>query len=143
MIVHSMREDDLVLALAHPETMIGSDGLPPGMGGKPHPRMYGTFPRVLARYVRETGTLTMEEAVRKMTSLPAATFGLTDRGVVAPGHAADLVAFEPTTVRDVADYDDPVRAPAGISWVMQHGSVVVRDGRYLGPRAGQRLQPSG
>jgi N-acyl-D-aspartate/D-glutamate deacylase len=141
MILYSMREDDLTLAMQHKLAMIGSDGLPPGVGGKPHPRMYGTFPRVLARYSRELGTLALPDAVRRMTSLPAESFGLHDRGTIAAGMAADLVAFDPAEVRDLADYTEPTREPAGIAWVMVNGQVVVRGGRYLGPRAGRRLQP--
>lgn len=143
MIVHSMDENDLQLALEHPQTMIGSDGLPPGVGGKPHPRMYGTFPRVLARYVRERTVVSLEDAVRKMTSLPAATFGLVDRGIVAPGRAADLVSFDPAEVLDLADYTQSTRPPQGIAWVMVNGKVVARDGHYLQERAGHRLQPQG
>jgi N-acyl-D-aspartate/D-glutamate deacylase len=142
MIVHSMQEDDLALAMSHEKTMIGSDGLPPGVGGKPHPRMYGTFPRVLARYCRELGTLGLPDAVRRMTSLPADSFGLHDRGVIAPDAAADLVAFDPATIRDLADYAQPTREPEGIAWVMVNGQVVVRDGRYLGRRTGRRLVPA-
>lgn len=142
MIVHSMQEDDLALALGHELTMVGSDGLPPGVGGKPHPRTYGTFPRVLARYSRELGILDLPEAVRRMTSLAAESFGLSDRGVIAPGKAADLVAFDPATIRDRAEYAEPTREPEGISWVMVNGRLVVRDGRYLGPRSGQRLTPT-
>jgi N-acyl-D-aspartate/D-glutamate deacylase len=141
MIVHSMNEADLEQAMVHRMTMIGSDGLPPGVGGKPHPRMYGTFPRVLARYVRERGVLTLAAAVRKMTSLPAETFGLTDRGTVAPGMVADLVAFDPAAVLDVADYQEPTQQPRGIDWVMQAGRIVVQDGAYVGGRWGQRLRP--
>lgn len=142
MIVHLTHEDDLTLAMAHPATMVGSDGLPPGVGGKPHPRMYGTFPRVLARYVRDLGILALPEAVRRMTSLPAEAFGLADRGVIAPGKAADLVALNPATVRDRADYSDPLQPPEGIAWVMINGRVVVHDSQYLGPRAGRRLIPA-
>ena len=142
MIVHSMQEDDLILAMRHELTMIGSDGLPPGVGGKPHPRMYGTFPRVLARYSRELSILDLGDAVRRMTSLPAETFGLHDRGVIAPGKAADLVAFDPACVLDLADYAEPTREPEGIAWVMVNGEFVVRDGRYLGRRAGRRLVPA-
>lgn len=142
MIIFSMREEDLVEALVHPHTMIGSDGLPPGGGGKPHPRMWGTFPRVLSRYVRETGALSLEEAVRKMTSLPARRFGLSDRGEVRPGAAADLVVLDPGTVHDEADYADPVRPATGIRDVMVAGRVVVDGGRYVGERAGSRLAPS-
>jgi len=141
MIVHSMHEPDLVRALQHPSTMIGSDGLPPGLGGRPHPRTYGTFPRVLARYVRELGVFPLEEAVRRMTSLPAAAFRLRGRGRVAPGLAADLVAFDADAVRDVATYDDPARGPEGIAWVMVNGEMVVEGGVYAGRRAGHRLHP--
>lgn len=142
MILFSMHEDDLRQALQHSATMIGSDGLPPGVGGKPHPRTYGTFPRVLARYVRDEATLTLEDAVRRMTSLPADTFGLADRGVVAPGYVADLVVFDPLTVQDRADYAAPTLAPSGIPIVIQGGKIVVRDGHYLGVRAGRRLRPT-
>jgi N-acyl-D-amino-acid deacylase len=141
MIVHSMCEDDVQSVLTHPGTMIGSDGLPPGTGGKPHPRMHGTFPRILARYVRDLGTLSLPEAVHKMTGLPAATFGLADRGRVAPGKVADLVAFDPEAVRDRADFESPTAAPEGISWVMQRGRLVVQGDNYLGGRMGERLQP--
>lgn len=141
MIVHSMCEHDVQTVLAHPGTMIGSDGLPPGTGGKPHPRTHGTFPRVLARYVRELGTLSLPEAVHKMTGLPAATFGLADRGQVAPGKVADLVAFDSEAIRDRADFENPTAAPEGISWVMQRGELVVQGDTYLGARMGERLKP--
>ncbi|MGI8614537.1 MAG: N-acyl-D-amino-acid deacylase family protein [Nocardioidaceae bacterium] len=142
MIIFSMREEDLVEALVHPLTMIGSDGLPPGGGGRPHPRMWGTFPRVLSRYVRETGALSLEEAVRKMTSLPARRFGLANRGQVRPGAVADLVVLDPGTVHDEADYDDPVRPARGIIDVLVGGRLAVDAGRYMGERAGRRLVPS-
>ncbi|WP_448615083.1 N-acyl-D-amino-acid deacylase family protein [Modestobacter sp. URMC 112] len=142
MIVFAMREEDLVQALRHPLTMIGSDGLPPGGGGLPHPRMWGTFPRVLSRYVRETGVLSLEEAIRKMTSLPAARFGLAGRGEVRPGAVADLVVLDPRTVDDEADYDDPVRPATGILDVLIGGRLVVDRGTYVGVRAGARLVPS-
>lgn len=141
MINHSIHEDDLVHAMSHPATMIGSDGLPPGVGGKPHPRAYGTFPRILGRYTREKGVLDLPEAVRRMTSLPADTFGLRDRGLVAPGMAADLVNFAPETIEDLADYESPTKPPAGINWVMQNGHVVARNGHYQGERTGRRLRP--
>lgn len=142
MVMHMMHEDDLETALADPVTMIGSDGLPPGAGGKPHPRMYGTFPRVLARYARERGSLTMAEAVRRMTSLPAQTFGLHDRGVIAPDMSADLVCFSPDEIADQATYDDPAQSPHGITWVMQNGNLVVHNGAYIGQRGGRRLTPA-
>lgn len=121
--------------------MIGSDGLPPGTGGKPHPRLTGTFPRVLGRYVRERGVLPLPEAIRRMTSLPAQCFRIPNRGVIAPGHVADLVAFSTDTVIDVGDYQDPLRPPVGIPWVCQAGRTVVDNGEYLGPRTGIRLKP--
>lgn len=140
MVIASMSEADVETVLAHPSTMIGSDGLPPGVGGKPHPRLFGTFPRVLGRYVRERGVLSLPEAVARMTALPAQVFGLTDRGRVAPGAIADLVAFDPGKIADRCDYRDPVHPPAGIAWVMQGGRFAVRDGRWLGTRLGRRLE---
>jgi N-acyl-D-amino-acid deacylase len=142
MINHSIHEDDLVRVMSHPSTMVGSDGLPPGVEGKPHPRAYGTFPRVLARYTREKGVLEFPDAVRRMTSLPADTFGLADRGVVTPGMAADLVCLAPDTVEDRADYESPTTPPVGIHWVMQNGRIVVEAGCYRGERAGRRLVPT-
>lgn len=140
-VLFTMHEDDLVAALTDAHTMVGSDGLPPGVGGRPHPRLFGTFPRVLGRYVRERATLDLGTAVHKMTGLPAATFGLEDRGLVAQGKVADLVAFDAAEVTDVGDYRDPVHPPRGLAWVMQAGTAVVRDGRWLGVRRGRRLQP--
>ncbi|MDA3643089.1 D-aminoacylase [Saccharopolyspora indica] len=141
MIHFSMHEDDLELALADPHTAIGSDGLPPGTGGKPHPRLTGTFPRVLGRYTRDRRVLDLPEAVHRMTGLPAQIFGIPDRGQIAPGKIADLVAFDPRTVGDRGDYADPMQQPAGIPWVCQRGRTVVEDGRYLGHRSGIRLTP--
>jgi N-acyl-D-amino-acid deacylase len=140
-VLFTMHENDLLAALTDPHTMIGSDGLPPGVGGRPHPRLFGTFPRVLGRYVRDQGVLALGTAIHKMTGLPAATFGLTGRGVVAPGNVADLVAFDAAAVTDVGDYRDPVHPPRGLAWVMQAGTAVVRDGRWLGVRRGRRLLP--
>lgn len=139
MVVHSMQEPDLELAMRHPATMIGSDGLPPGTGGKPHPRGQGTFPRVLGRYVRERGTVDLETAVHKMTGLPARTFGLHDRGVLAEGNVADLVVLDAHAVIDGATYAEPTTPPEGIDLVVQAGQVVVRDGTYRQVRAGRRL----
>jgi len=143
MIIFSMQEEDLVEALRHPLTMVGSDGLPPGGGGKPHPRMWGTFPRVLSRYVRETGVLSLEEAIRKMTSLPAQRFGLRGRGEVRPGAVADLLVLDPALVHDEADYADPVRPARGILDVFVGGRLAVDAGAYVGERHGSRLTPAG
>lgn len=139
MIVHFMHEVDVRTSLSNPLTVIGSDGLPPGTGGRPHPRTYGTFPRVLGHYARDEGIMTVEEAVRKMTQLPAEIFGITDRGVIRRGAVADLVTFDPTTIIDTATYQDPINRPRGIDSVFQEGIPVVRDGKWQGTRRGRRL----
>jgi len=141
MIIFLMDEGDVKRVMRDERTAIGSDGLAPGAGGKPHPRMFGTFPRVLSRYVRELDVLTLEQAVYKMTGLPAQIFRLDDVGRVAPGKAADLVAFDAATVADDLNYRDPIRQPKGIAWVMQAGEVIVRDGKLCGNRKGRRLCP--
>ena len=140
MTVHQMSEDDVITALQDEYTMIGSDGLPPGTGGKPHPRMYGTFPRVLGRFSRTLNVLPLPEAVRRMTSLPADTFGLTDRGLIKPGFKADIVAFNAAEVNDTATFENPVVYPEGIPWVMINCQIVVEAGQYFGGRRGQRLK---
>jgi N-acyl-D-amino-acid deacylase len=142
MVIFSMDEADVTRVLADPRTMVGSDGLPPGFGGRPHPRLFGTFPRVLARYVRELGLLSLEEAVRKMTWQPAQKFRIPERGRVAPGLIADLVAFDRDRIQDHCDYRDPGRPPDGIAWVMQAGQVALEQGRFLGERLGRRLEPA-
>jgi N-acyl-D-amino-acid deacylase len=139
-VLHSMGDEDVEAALSHPWGMIGSDGLPAGGGGRPHPRLFGTFPRVLSRYVRERPVLTLEEAVHRMTGLPAAYFGMPDRGVVEAGRVADLVVFDPAAIRDVATFDAPEAAPAGIAAVYQEGRQVVEGARYRGPRRGRVLR---
>lgn len=139
MICHGMSEDDVRAALASPHTTIGSDGLPVGTGGKPHPRGYGTFVRVLDEYVRRRGVLSLEEAVRKMTSLPAEIFSIPDRGIIAPGRIADLVVFDPDGIRDETSYENPTEAPVGIDSVWLAGEAVVRAGEWLGVRRGRFL----
>jgi N-acyl-D-aspartate/D-glutamate deacylase len=138
MIVFSMQEEDLVEALRHPLTMIGSDGLPHDV--HPHPRLWGTFPRVLGHYAREVGLFSLEEAVRRMTSLPAAQFGLVDRGSLRPGAYADLVLFDPTTIADRATFEFPTRPAAGIEMVMVNGRVVWQGGAATGARPGRALR---
>lgn len=137
MVYHFMSEDDIGRILRHPQVMIASDSavLPYGEG-VPHPRGYGNNPRVLARYVREHGLLSLEEAVRKMTSLPADQFGFADRGRLAPGFAADLVVFDPQTVADRATFDAPHQYPTGIPFVLVNGVFVVREERLTGARPG-------
>ncbi|MFI1486896.1 hypothetical protein [Streptomyces sp. NPDC020747] len=135
MVDFSMDERDVETVLRAPRTSVCTDGLAIALGGKPHPRLYGSFPRVLGRYVRERGVLDLPTAVHKMTGLTAEVFGV-------PGLIADLVAFDPATVGDTATYADPRRTPTGIHWVMQSGHLVVRDGHWLGARCGVRLAPA-
>jgi N-acyl-D-amino-acid deacylase len=135
----SMREEDVETNIQHPWMMIGSDGLPV-LDGLPHPRLFGTYPRVLGVYVRERGVVALPEAVRRMTSLPAQVFGLSDRGEVRPGYWADLVLFDPDTVIDTATYDDPKREPEGISLVVVNGQVAYEDGRHTGAGSGRMLR---
>lgn len=139
MVVVSMDEADVDSVISDPATMVGSDGLPPGLGGRPHPRQYGTFPRVLQRYVRERGTLSLPEAIRKMTSLPADTFGLRGRGRVAQGAISDLVIFSAEEIREVSTYADPAHPPSGLAAVLMGGRLVVHGGGWLGARRGVRL----
>ena len=142
MIVHGIGEVDVQTALRSPFTAIGSDGLPVGTGGKPHPRGYGTFARVLDYYVRQENLLSLEEAIRRMTSLPADVFSLRGRGRIEVGCAADLVVFDAVNLRDHATFDDPVRSPSGIHSVWIAGEQVVSDGEYLGRRCGSLLKAS-
>jgi N-acyl-D-aspartate/D-glutamate deacylase len=137
-ILDMMDEGDVQTVMRHPMTMIGSDGIP--LGGKPHPRLYGTFARVLGHYARELGLLTMEDAVYRMTGMPAQKFGLSDRGVLRAGAAADLVIFDPVTVIDTGTFNDPKRYPAGIAYVFVNGVAVVANGRHTKARPGRALR---
>jgi dihydroorotase/N-acyl-D-amino-acid deacylase len=138
-VLHSMSEDDVRTVMRHPSTMIGSDGIP-ALPGKPHPRLWGTFARVLGRYARELGLFPLHEAVYRMTGLPARKFGLVDRGLVREGAFADLVVFDPARVIDVGTYEDPNHAPAGIPHVLVNGTAVVKDGAHTGARPGRPLR---
>lgn len=109
-------------------------------GGKPHPRCYGTFPRLLGRYVRELGVLSLEEAVRKMTGLPAARLGLSDRGRIKEGAFADLVVFDPDRIADRATFADPHQFPTGIDLVLVNGVVAAEGGRQTEALAGKVLR---
>jgi N-acyl-D-amino-acid deacylase len=132
-------EADIETNLRHADMMVGSDGIP-DLRGRPHPRLFGTFPRVLGRYVRERHTLGLEEAVRRMTSLAAETFGIVDRGRVKEGYWADLVLFDPETIVDTATYDDPKREPDGVRLVVVNGQVAYDGGLHTGAGAGKMLR---
>jgi len=148
-IYHMMSERDIRAALEQPWTSIGSDAgaaLEPGrvdLLGLPHPRSYGTFPRVLARYVREMGVLTLEDAIRKMTSWPATRMRLIDRGAIREGMWADLVLFDYERIADTATWEDPVAFPIGIEAVLVNGVPVVEEGRHTGERPGHVLYGPG
>ncbi len=141
MVFHVIDEGDVRRIMAHPQTMIASDGRLTRPGdGVPHPRAYGTFPRVLGHYVRDEHVLTLEQAVRKMTGMPAARLGLTNRGCIRDGCAADLTLFDPATVRDVGTFEDPHHYPEGIPWVIVNGQPVVAGGEFTAARPGRVLR---
>jgi N-acyl-D-amino-acid deacylase len=137
-VVFTMDEADVRTVMAHPTTMIGSDGVPAGT--KPHPRLYGCFPRVLGHYVRAERVLDLATAIHRMTGMPAAKFRLTDRGVLRAGAFADLVVFDPARIRDTATYDEPKRFPDGIRAVYVNGVAVARDGAHTGARPGRAVR---
>ena len=146
-ILFQLDEADFRTALVHPHVMIGSDGSSlavegPMAAGQPHPRSYGTFPRVLGRYARDERVIALPEAVRKMTGLPADRLGLGDRGVLRVGARADVVAFDAARIIDRATYEEPHRYAAGISHVLVNGRVVVEGGEHTGALPGRVLSPS-
>ncbi|UFH56276.1 amidohydrolase family protein [Spirosoma sp. KNUC1025] len=144
MVYHTMSETDVETILRYPNTMIASDASVAKFGsGMPHPRAYGTNARVLGRYVRERHVIPLEEAIRRMTSLPAQRFRLTDRGLLRTGYAADIVLFDEKTVADRATYDQPHAYTTGISWVLVNGTPVVENGQHTGQRSGQLLMGPG
>jgi N-acyl-D-aspartate/D-glutamate deacylase len=136
-IYHNMCEEDVRRILQHPATMIGSDGLP--NDPRPHPRLWGTFPRVLGHYCRDQGIFSLAEAVRKMTGLPAQRFGLAGRGRISEGAHADLVLFDPETIRDTATFSDPICRAEGIAAVWVNGVLSYRNGDATGQRSGRFL----
>ena len=138
-VIFGMEEADVRRVLAHPTTMIGSDGIP-SVEGKPHPRLYGTFAKVLGTYARDERLFSLEEAIHRMTGLPARKFRLTDRGVIREGAHADLVVFDPSTVADVGTYQDPRRYPPGIDYVVVNGKMTADHGRHTGERGGRMLR---
>jgi len=141
MVYHFMAEEDIARIASDPHVAFASDGsLTVPEQGMPHPRSYGNAVRVLARYVRERGVLTIEEAIRRMTSLPAGHFRFADRGLIKEGHAADIVVFDARTVRDAATYEKPHAYAEGLPYVLVNGVVVVRNGEHAGARSGTILR---
>jgi N-acyl-D-amino-acid deacylase len=132
-------EADVETNLAHADMMVGSDGIP-DLNGSPHPRLFGTFPRVLGHYVRERGLMSLPEAIRRMTSLSAETFGMKDRGKIQVGYFADLMLFDPDTIIDTASYDDPKQEPIGIDMVIVNGQIALKQGKHLGVGSGAMLR---
>jgi N-acyl-D-amino-acid deacylase len=137
----NMSEDDIAELMKQPYTMTSSDGGLVAMGeGKPHPRNYGAFARKLSRYVRERQTITLEHAIRSMTSLPASVFGIRNRGVVREGAAADIVIFDLARVADRATYTDPHQLAEGMSYVLVNGQLVIDDGKFTTALPGRVLR---
>jgi N-acyl-D-amino-acid deacylase len=143
-IYFSMSEDDLLVAMTQPWTSVGGDAgvrpADPALADRPHPRAFGTFPRILGLYVRERGVLTLEDAIRRFTSLAAARLGLDDRGVLKAGLLADLTVFDPETVLDRATYEEPVQTSLGIRHVLVNGVPVLREGEPTGALPGRGLR---
>ena len=145
MVHFCMSDDDVRYVISHPLSMIGSDGSSlapygPLSEGKPHPRNYGTFPRVIQVYVREQKAMPLEEAIRKMTGAPARKLRLRRKGLVEEGLDADLVVFDPATIRERGTYADPHRYPEGVDYVTVNGQVVVRRGEHTGVQAGRVIR---
>jgi N-acyl-D-aspartate/D-glutamate deacylase len=140
-IYHMMDEKDVIAIMKHPLAMFETDGDPIGYGqGFPHPRSYGAFPRVLARYVREQKVLTLEDAIRRMTSLSAAQIGQADLGLIKEGQRADIVMFDPEKIADLATYQDPHRFSVGMVHILVNGQLVLRDGSLTGNKPGRVLR---
>ena len=145
MVGFAMSEENLDRILAHPYGMVCSDGGAfavdgPTRRGSPHPRGAGSFPRVIARYVRERKALTLAQAIRKMTALPASRVRLRDRGRLVTGLAADIVVFNASTIADTATYEQPFSYPTGVAAVLVNGTIAVRDGQRGEDRTGRSLR---
>jgi N-acyl-D-amino-acid deacylase len=136
MILFSMDEEDVLNIMSHPSVNFITDGL---LGGKPHPRSAGTYPRILGRYVRYERVLSVEEAVRKMTSLPAEKLRLRNKGRIVENGDADITIFNPDTIIDHATYENPEQFPTGIEWVIVNGTVVVERGKHTHERPGKAI----
>ena len=142
--VKDLSEDDVRTILSAPDVLVGSDGTslaPYGVTaqGKPHPRFYGTFARVLGHYVREERVLSLEDAVRKMTSLPAQILGLSDRGQIREGFVADIAIFDPATVRHTNSFENPKSYAEGVHYTIVNGVLVIDGGKHTGARPGRPL----
>ena len=137
-VLDTMTEDDVETVMAHRSTLVGSDGIP--LGGKPHPRLHHTFPRVLGHYVRDRGVFDLPTAIAHMSGLSAQRFGLADRGVVRAGAFADMVLFDPATIADTGTFSEPTTVPAGIARVWVNGVCVAADGEHTGARPGAALR---
>jgi N-acyl-D-aspartate/D-glutamate deacylase len=140
-----MSEKNLEKILTKPWVMIGSDSAVrsirgPLRQGKPHPRAFGTFPRILGTYARERKLLSFPQAIYKMTGLPARKLGFADRGVIKAGYFADLVIFSPDLISDRSTYAEPYRYPAGIDYVIVNGKITIEEGRHTGVRAGRVIR---
>jgi N-acyl-D-aspartate/D-glutamate deacylase len=147
-IISIMSEDDVRAALKDPLVSVGTDSAALAEDGplavsKSHPRGWGSFPRILGTYVRDEHLLTLEEAIRKMTSRPAARVGLADRGILRPGMMADVTVFDAATIHDVATFADPTHYSAGVRHVLVNGRLVVRDGTITDARPGRALRGPG
>jgi len=139
-VYHAIDEADVERILRYPFTMIGSDGEVPVFGkAAPHPRSYGTFARVLGRYVREKHTLTLEDAIHRMTGLTATRLRLFDRGLLRPGMKADVAIFDPAAIADKATFDQPHQYAEGVVDVIVNGKLVLRDGKMTAERPGRVL----
>lgn len=143
MIYHGMSEDDVKFFMRYPFNMIGADGGVQNGTGMPHPRSYGTNAKILGKYVREEKVITLEEAIRRMTSLAAQKFQLKDRGLLRPGYAADIVIFDEKTVADKATFENPHQFSVGFSYVLVNGQTVVEEGKHRGVRSGVVLRGPG
>ena len=144
MVYHYMSDDDVDTIYRYPNAAIASDGGVIERGvGLPHPRSYGTNARVFANYVRERNVMTLEDAVRRMTSLPARAFSFHDRGIVRPGFVADLVLFDPDKVQDKATFEDPHQYSEGFDYVIVNGEIAVADGELTDVRAGEFVRHAG
>jgi len=137
---NSINEGDLVIALTHPLVMIGSDSGLSKNGRAIHPRAYGNYPRILRKYVREKGLLTLEEAVHKMTAMPAEKLRLRDRGLLAEGYKADIVIFDFDEITDRSDRENPNLIPVGVKEVFVNGVLSVHKGELTGELGGQALK---